>query len=359
MTAAGSLALTRLLGTGAGTGLGESPAGSRSGPSQDTARRRRSAPRRTSCACCSASAPAAASFCQFLELLFEYDYSNRFAELREQAIALRRTGKSRREIKEQLAIGSNATLNEALRGEPPQPWTLRPNAKDALREAARELRQRGLDYKRIAAELGVSKSSVSLWVRDLPRPARLSYEECRKRHAEAVRRYWEAERPARAADRDAIRLAAIAQAGLLSEREILIAGAIAYWCEGSKSKPHRRCDRIAFINSDPALIGFFLRFLDVAGIERNRLVFRIYIHQSADVEAAETFWLAAVTADPSQFRKTTLKKHNPATVRRNTGEAYHGCLRIDVRRSSDLYGKIEGWAAAAMASGGHRRESPG
>ena len=63
-----------------------------------------------------------------------------FENLREQAIALRRAGSSRREIKQLLAIGSNATLNEALRGEPPQPWTLRPNAKDGLRKAARELR---------------------------------------------------------------------------------------------------------------------------------------------------------------------------------------------------------------------------
>lgn len=273
-----------------------------------------------------------------------------FEKLRQQAITLRRAGRSRREIRELLAIGSNATLNEALRGEPPQPWARRPNAKDGACEAARELRRRGLDYNRIAAQLGVSKSSVSLWVRDLPRPPRLSYEECRKRHAEAVRRYWDAERPARAASRDAVRLAAIAQAGLLSKREILIAGAIAYWCEGSKNKPHRRWDRVAFINSDPALISFFLRFLDVAGIERDRLIFRIYIHQSADVEAAETFWLETVKAAPAQFRKTTLKKHNPATIRRNTGEGYHGCLRIDVRRSADLYGKIEGWAAAAMAS---------
>jgi transposase-like protein len=142
-----------------------------------------------------------------------------FEKLRQQAITLRRAGKSRREIRELLAIGSNATLNEALRGEPPQPWARRPNAKDGACEAARELRRRGLDYNRIAAQLGVSKSSVSLWVRDLPRPPRLSYEECRKRHAEAVRRYWDAERPARAASRDAVRLAAIAQAGLLSKRE--------------------------------------------------------------------------------------------------------------------------------------------
>ncbi len=278
-----------------------------------------------------------------------------FARLREQAIALRRAGKSRREIKQLLAIGSNATLTEALRGEPPPDWTLRPNAKDGLREAARELRRLGRDYQQIAAELGVSKSSVSLWVRDLPRPARLSYEECRRRHAEAVRRYWATERPARAQHRDAVRLAAVAQAGVLSEREILIAGAVAYWCEGSKNKPHRRGDRVAFINSDAALIRFFLRFLDVAGINRGALIFRVYIHQNADVEAAERFWLAATGAAPSQFRKATLKKHNPATARKNTGQDYHGCLRVDVRSSADLYGQIEGWAAAVMASGAAAR----
>ena len=45
---------------------------------------------------------------------------------REQAIALRRAGKSRREIKEILGVGSNATLNELLAGEPPPEWTRRP-----------------------------------------------------------------------------------------------------------------------------------------------------------------------------------------------------------------------------------------
>src|ERR1700683_1886320 len=99
-----------------------------------------------------------------------------FIQLREQAIALRRAGKSRREIKELLAITSNWTLTEVLRGYPPQPWTWRPNAKDELRAKARGLREQGLDYEEIVAELGVSKRSVSLWVRDLPRPPGLRYE---------------------------------------------------------------------------------------------------------------------------------------------------------------------------------------
>jgi len=272
-----------------------------------------------------------------------------FLQLREQAIALRRAGRSRREIKELLAISSNQTLNEALRGEPPLPWTWRPNAKDDLRVRARILREQGLDYEQIAAELAVSKSSVSLWVRDLPRPPGLSYEECCKRAAEGARRYWAAERPIREAERAAARAAAAAEIGALSDREIIIAGSVAYWCEGEKNKPHRRSDRVSFINSDPALVKFFLRFLDVAGIARERLIFRVYIHENADVEAAQQFWLEVTQAEPDQFRRPTLKRHNPRTVRKNIEDDYHGCLTIKVSRGADLYRKIEGWAPAVMS----------
>ena len=93
--------------------------------------------------------------------------------LREQAVALRRQGRSRRQIKEILGPMGNSTLDDALKGEPAPEWTRRPNAKDGLRDKARELRTQGLDYDEIAAALGVAKSSVSLWVRDLPIPPRL------------------------------------------------------------------------------------------------------------------------------------------------------------------------------------------
>ena len=268
--------------------------------------------------------------------------------LRERAIALRREGKSNREIKAILGPMNNSTLTSFLRGVPPPDWTRRPNAKDELRTTARRLRNLGLDYDEIVARLGVSKSSVSLWVRDLPRPPRLSVEECRKRSAEGSRRYWEAERPAREARLADVAARATAEIGDMTDRELLIAGAIAYWCEGTKNKPHRRADRVVFINSDPLLIGFFLKFLRATGIAPETLVFRVYIHETADIEAAQSFWLDLTGAQPSQFRRTALKRHNPKTARKNVGATYLGCLRIDVRRSSDLYRKIEGWAAAAM-----------
>ena len=272
-----------------------------------------------------------------------------FEQLRERAIALRRAGHSRREIKALLDITSNATLDKALRGEPPPEWTRRPNAKDEVRARARELRAGGLKYQEIAGALGVSKSSVSLWVRDMPRPPRLSYEQTRKRAAEGVRRYWEAERPNREARREAVRVAAVRDIGALSIRDVLIAGSIAYWCEGSKRKSYRQTEPVAFINSDPDLIKLFLRFLSAAGVESAQLGFRVHIHESADVAAAEQFWQTVTGAEPAQFHRTTLKRHNPRTVRRNVGADYHGCLIVTVRQSGDLYQRIEGWVRAATA----------
>jgi transcriptional regulator with XRE-family HTH domain len=272
--------------------------------------------------------------------------SRELDQLREQIVALRRAGKSVRQIKQILGPIGNRTLHDALRGEPPPEWTRRPNAKDDLRARARELRLQGLDYEEIAAQLGVSKSSVSLWVRDLPRPQRLVPEECAMRISERMRRYWAAERPVRAARRAAASAAAAASIGDLTGREILIAGAVAYWCEGAKNKPHRRADRVTFSNSDPELISFFLLFLDTVGIPRSDLAFQLQIHETADVAPAVRFWLALTEARPEQFGKTFLKHHNPATTRKNISDGYHGCLRVDVRRSCELFRRIEGWASA-------------
>lgn len=269
----------------------------------------------------------------------------RTAQIRDEAVALRLAGKSVREIRDALGPVGKRTLSAVLKGTPPADWTRRPNAKDDLRDQARELRTQGQSYNEIAAQLGVSKSSVSLWVRDIPCPERYAYVHSERR-LEGLRRYHEA----RAAQCAAESEAAAAQIGGLTDREILIAGAIAYWCEGTKNKPYRRANRVVFMNSDPGLIRFFLRFLEVAGVDRDDLILRVSIHENADAEAAQQFWVEVTGASPSQFRSPTLKHHEPKTVRMNVGESYHGCLRVDVRRSCELYRKIEGWTSAAMAA---------
>ncbi|MFE3494271.1 hypothetical protein [Streptomyces sp. NPDC059175] len=261
-------------------------------------------------------------------------------DLRGQAVALRRQGLSLRQIRDRLHIGNNDILNRLVQGEPPPDWTKRPNAKDDLREQARELRLQGMTYDQIQLELGCSKSSISLWVRDLPKPQGLDPAEQARL---AAHKRWAHERPLREAERQQTKEAARQEIGELTERELFLVGVGLYWAEGTKDKPHARRERATFVNSDPGMIALFLAWLDLVGVERARLKFHVMIHESADVRAAEQYWADVVGADHTAFGRTTLKRHNPKTVRKNVGEGYRGCLVIHVRQSADLYRRIEGW----------------
>ncbi|MFF2430255.1 hypothetical protein [Streptomyces mirabilis] len=263
-----------------------------------------------------------------------------FETLRERAIALRRAGLSRRQIRDRLHVDNNDILNRLLEGEPPPEWTKRPNAKDDLRDKARELRLQGWTYDQIQMELGCSKGSISLWVRDLPKPERRDPSERAKL---ASRKRWDHELAVRDEERQKTKAAAAAEIGTLSDRELFLVGVGMYWAEGSKDKPYDRRENVTFVNSDPGMIETFLRWLDLLGVERDHVRYCVMIHESADVAGAEQYWADLVGADRSAFNKTTIKKHNPKTVRKNVGASYRGCLTIKVRQSADLYRRIEGW----------------
>ncbi|CCB74846.1 conserved protein of unknown function [Streptantibioticus cattleyicolor NRRL 8057 = DSM 46488] len=209
------------------------------------------------------------------------------------------------------------------------------------------MRAAGKTYDEIVSELGVSKSSVSLWVRDLPRPA-ASREHCR-RMAEAR---WEPVRRRRALERQRAKFRAAGEIGRMSDRELFLVGVGLYWSEGAKSKPHRPSERVIFVNSDPDMIRVFLAWLELLGVGRDRWRFALMIHERADVTTAERFWREVVDCGPDSFGKTTLKRHNPKTVRKNVGEGYHGCLAVKVLRSADLYRRIEGWWYGIVVAAG-------
>ncbi|MEU2540364.1 hypothetical protein [Streptomyces iakyrus] len=269
-----------------------------------------------------------------------------FEGLREQAVALRRAGLSRRQIRDRLHVDNNDILNRLLEGEPPPAWTKRPNAKDDLRERARELRLQGWTYDQIEVELGCSRSSVSLWVRDLPKPEpRYTPEEQRALMQAGLARL----RATQDEERRRTRESARKEAGTLTDRELFLTGVALYWAEGSKSKPYDRRERAIFVNSDPGVIRVYLAWLDLLGVSRERLRFRVLIHESADVDAAHRHWADIAGVEASAFAKPTLKRHNPKTVRKNTGDDYHGCLVVTVARSAELYNRIEGWWSGIVA----------
>ncbi|MFJ8842777.1 hypothetical protein ACIRFF_07725 [Streptomyces cyaneofuscatus] len=271
-----------------------------------------------------------------------------FEGLRTQAVALRREGLSVRQIRDRLKVFNNDMLHRLLQGEPAPEWTKRPNAKDDLREKARELRLQGMTYDQIQVELGCSKSSISLWVRDLPKPER---KRSREESSAIGRRGWEATLQRRDAERQAQKQKAAAEVGAMTDRELFLLGVGLYWAEGTKSKPYRTQERVTFVNSDPGMIEVFLAWLRLLGVDDEHLRFHVLIHETADVAAAEQFWAELTGAEPSAFGKTSLKKHAPKTNRKNVGDNYRGCLAVRVLKSAELYRRIEGsWCGIVGAA---------
>lgn len=204
---------------------------------------------------------------------------------------------------------------------------------------ARELRLQGWTYDQIEAELGCSRSSASLWVRDLPKPKpKRTPEEA----AAIAHRGREAQLRIRDEERQRTKEAAKQAIGDLSAREPFLVGVALHWAEGGKDKPYDRRENVTFVNSDPTMIRTFLTWLDLPGVERQRLRFTVMIHESADVTGAEQYWADLVGADRSTFNETTPKRHNPKTVRKNVGDSYRGCLVVEVLKGADLYRRIEG-----------------
>lgn len=247
------------------------------------------------------------------------------------------------QLREHFGV-SRDTLADWLWGEPTPEWTRRPTAKDRLREQALELRRSGRTVPEISAELGVAKSTAYHWVKHLPLDATIEQgAERRRQHSKHMTdTRWEPHRRARDAERAAVNEAGAARVGTLSDRELMLLGAVTYWCEGSKEKPWRRNNcNLQFINSDPVLIEVFLRFVELLGVDRSLLGYRLSIHESADVQAAGRWWAEVVGVPLESFRRPTIKTHNPSTVRLNVGDSYRGCLVVYVPKSSRLYWEVE------------------
>jgi hypothetical protein len=163
----------------------------------------------------------------------------------------------------------------------------------AEQEAARGLRAQGWTLLEIATELGVAKSSVSLWVRDVAFvPRRPSGSPDRKRGLHP-------QRIAKLREIDALDREGIARVGIMSDQAFLVAGAALYAGEGSKTD-----GQVLFPNSDPRMIAFFCawlrRFFD---IDESRLRLRLYLHQGLDLDAATAFWAELTGIPPEQHTK--------------------------------------------------------
>jgi hypothetical protein len=181
------------------------------------------------------------------------------------------------------------------------------------REEARRLRAQNLTLADIAQQLGVSKSSVSLWVRDIPfTPSKRRFGPQRRPHPAQVRKLAEIEE---------LDEQGIARVGALTDEAFLAAGIALYAGEGSKTD-----GEVCFANTDALMVAFFCAWLRrFFEIDESRLRVRVYLHEGLDLDAAEAHWAEVAGVPRAQFR-TPYRAPADATIRHNKHE--FGCVYV-------------------------------
>jgi transposase-like protein len=205
---------------------------------------------------------------------------------------------------------------------------------------ARRLRQEdGLSMKEIARVVGVSLSSVSLWVRDIEledvQQASLRCRAARRRgNATAAR--------ARAVRHDA------QKRGRERARQgdpLHIAGCMLFWAEGDK---HRNSVRMT--NSDPDLLRLFVAFLrrcydaDVARIAVTCYLFADHLEGQREIEG---FWLRTLELPGSCLRRSIVNVYSKYSQKKRCNKLPYGTCKVaygDTAVVQSVYGAIQEYA---------------
>ncbi len=204
---------------------------------------------------------------------------------------------------------------------------------------ARDLRARGWSVKEIERELGVSRSSVSLWVRDvrlgpdelsrLVERTRLGPLVAGKRKADAARQQrlvYQGEGRRLARERGAS----------------YAAGCMLYWAEGSKQR-----NTVKLTNADPEVVAFFARFLRTEfGVDHGKMSIRcnLFADHIERPREIEDFWLSRLELPRASLRRSIVNVYSKYSQKKRVNKLQYGTCALMVHSSrivQTIYGSIQ------------------
>ena len=201
-----------------------------------------------------------------------------------------------------------------------------------------ELRKKGQSINDITGALNVSKSSVSLWVRNIELTKAQKQELLKKglrREVVEKRRKTVLEKENK--KRQIIIDDAKKEISFISKKDLKNIGIALYWGEGGKSNR----SLVRFSNSDPQMIMVMMRFFkEVCIVPREKFRGHIHTHSHLNKDQAELYWSNISGISLKQFHKTYCKPSKASKNKKNS--LPFGTLEI-VICSTELFLKIKGW----------------
>jgi transposase-like protein len=218
------------------------------------------------------------------------------------------------------------------------------------REQARQLRlQRGYSIKQIAAALGVARSSVSVWVRDIE----LSEEQHQAlRERNPIYNQQRAGRGVTSERRRAERRSYQAHGRALARKgdPLHAAGCMLYWAEGWKDR-----NRLHFSNADPEAVRLFVLFLrtyfDLQDADM-RLTCHLFADHIERQREIERYWLRVAGLPETSLYRSIVNVYSRASGRKRVNKLPNGTCRIAVNRTR----VVQSILGAIQEYGGFERE---
>lgn len=212
--------------------------------------------------------------------------------------------------------------------------------KVAEKFTAIRLRKQGKSVLEIAERLGVAKSSVSVWIRNVslsPVAEKRLLQKIsagqraggRSQHAKVIN-----------AENTHLQFASknINSLKISLEHKRLLC-ALIYWCEGAKS-----ANRVDFTNADPKLVGLFLSlFRSSFAIDESKFRVCLHIHDYHDRQKQIVFWSKVTTISLEQFIKPYTKPHTG----RQINKGYQGCVSVRYH-NADIARQLHATAKASF-----------
>ena len=208
------------------------------------------------------------------------------------------------------------------------------------RKLARQLRQQGLSLRAIVQKIQCAKSTVSVWIRDIPltdgQILKLKNSQDRGRakaanHPNSPKLKWQAIRTiiSTKAEKE------IPSRVSVSDFKAICAAL--YWAEGYKQSRAL----FVFSNSDPDMISLMMRFLiQVCKVSQDKFRGRVNIYPTLDIKTAERYWSKISGIPREQFHRPLVTVSRASKHKRKT--LPYGTFRIII---SDVYlcSKMSGW----------------
>ena len=211
------------------------------------------------------------------------------------------------------------------------------------RKIARELRKRGWSVRAIAEYIKCSKSSISIWVRDIPLTARqiekLESNQDKGRakaaqHPNSPKKKWEKFRT------EIIEKSSKEIPTTLSNVNLKILGTALYWAEGYNASRNL----FLFSNSDADMIKLIMKFLkNICKVPDKKIKGRVNIHPHLNVKKAERFWMNVTKISKNNLNQPLMSVSKASKQKRDSLPlGTFNIIVCDVKLASRIKGWIEG-----------------